>query len=175
MINKFNKKSGATLLELLIAVTIFLIVVGGMLATYLLIQRAWRSGEKQLIIQSEGWQAMKRISKDIRASADVNPSSGNTNTIILSRPINADGVVVKYHFWYDADEDAIYHNISYDEEALNEDNEIVIIDRVVIESGEYLFNISGKNVTVNFKIRDPFTQDGYQGFDLHTKVTLRNQ
>jgi len=202
MNKKSRKNSGASLLELLIAVTIFLIVVGGMFACYLLIQRSWRSGDSQLKVQSQGWQALKDMSQEIMAAKEAvykkdDEGNDDRNGIILRRPPNEEGAVVNYRFWYDANydpdndgevEQVILRNIAFgpeaDDDDFDDDDEEVIADQVKIEDGEYLFNIiSGKNfdvygkttITINFKIRDARTDDGYQGIDLHTQANLRNQ
>ena len=180
MNKRCKKNSGQSIVELLIAITIFLIIVGGMFASYLLIQRSWIVSKKQLRIQSQGWQVLKQINQEIMAANEAvytidDEGDDDKNGIILSRPANESGMIVKYHFWYDSGNQTILHNISYGEEELNEDNEIVLVDQVIIEEDEYLFNISDRIITVDFKIRDARTDDGYQGFDLHTKVNLRNQ
>ncbi len=168
MNNKFREKSGLTLVELLIAVVICVMLLGGILTAYMYIHRYWKSGEKQFKIQGQGMLVLKRMSQKIMVANQVNPESGDSNSIVLEIPDDLD----KYRFWYDSGN----QNISYDKNTpADSEDDMVLANQVIIKAGKYLFNVNGKIVTINFKLKDPISSDGYQGFDVHTKVYLRNK
>ena len=180
MNKRVRKKRGFLLVELLIGIVIFVIIVGGLFAAYILIYRYWKSGDTQLKIQVQGRQVIKQMRQKILASNYVYPESGGSDIIALWMPQGKDDwrdptpeVVNERRFWY-----VNYEGVGYiltDQNTESGDDDIILLSNVIIEDGENLFDINGKVITISFKLRDPLTADGYQGFDLKTKVYMRNE
>lgn len=173
------KQKGFTLLEILIAAFVLFLVVAGLLGGYLLIQRHWSGGGKQIRVQGQSRNAMNEICREIRGAQSV--SGGGDEILIVRIPENervlkGEPREIGFHYVDVASEDLIEETLYlfFGASWAGRTDERVIATQVIRKPGENIFTISGRRVTVRFRARDATSRDGYQGIDLQSSAYRRN-
>lgn len=70
-----NKKAGFTLMEMLIYVTIFVMIAGVVITSFVVVLGTFSNSQTNRDLQESGSTAMERITREIRQANTVNPSS----------------------------------------------------------------------------------------------------
>ena len=98
-----GRRTGFTLVELLVVTTVFAILAGGMASTFLSGMRLWSRAQRQDAAQTDTLLALEVMAKELRQSA-VLPSARLTGTSRdVSFPAALDDALVKVTYRYDAD------------------------------------------------------------------------
>lgn len=172
------ERQGLTLVEILIAVTIMGLVVGGAISIYLMSITAWKEGSVQIALQRKGSLAMEKMvrgidgRKGIREAREISsPAVGSSATQIDF--VDADDSTLTRSFYFSAglDDDA---NTVADNQLIYEDengNETSIIKNNL---RTLTFNhLSDDVVTINLGVQDT-VRNKEINVDLSTTVKKRN-
>lgn len=187
MVRFIYERRGFTLIEILIAITIMGLVVGGAISIYLMSITAWREGSVQIALQREGSLAMEKMvrgidpygRKGIREAQQISlPATGSSGTRIDF--VDADNPNPTRSFYFspgsDGDPSTVADNqLRYIDENGNdtpiiENNVLMIKNGVPISTFDHL---SAEIVTINLGMQDR-VRDKDINVDLSTTVKIRN-
>ncbi|VAX37710.1 hypothetical protein MNBD_UNCLBAC01-164 [hydrothermal vent metagenome] len=165
---KFDK-NGMTLVEIMVALPIFLVLLGGVVGVYFTMGRLFPGGVTQVSLQSYGRSGLDRIANDIRSavSADI---SGNTLSLTLD-PNNtynnsADDISVAYT--------VSGTDMSYDSDTSISGNETIFLQNVQQEAGISYFQQTENLIVVTFKVARTNVTLGTQSAVMTTTAKMRN-
>lgn len=128
--SKTKDHRGFTLLELLIAVTIFSIAAVAIYSSFNVGIRAWRKAEDSYKIRQEARHALDRIGRELRNAVNFTPMpfDGSSNYVSFSRALKisdskggySEGIL-KITYTFDANAKAVYYILqTYQESAKDE-------------------------------------------------------
>lgn len=82
-----NSRKGFTITELMIAILIMMLVVGGALAIYIMSQTAWYEGSTQIALQRRGSLAMEKMVRGVNGRYGIREGRSGTLTLAGSNRI----------------------------------------------------------------------------------------
>ena len=174
------EREGFTLVEILIAITIMGLVVGGAISIYLMSITAWKEGSVQIALQREGSLAMEKMVRGLYGRNGIREAQSvvipNANTIRYTSGV--DGVERSFSLdVLDIDNDGYTDEIFYnpDSPVIN-GNEVFIVEKKDSRPNLVVgltFAVSGSIVTINLGMQDKVRGKDIN-VDLSTSVKLRN-
>lgn len=165
MVRFIHERGGYTLIEIFIALTIVLLVMGGALGIYVMAMTAWKEGGIQISLQRKASIAMEKMVRGvdgrngIRSASAVSSSSASTIQYTSGQ---------ERSFYLSGSE------IMYDPDTSTSNDEYAIAENVTTPSGlTFSVSASGTIITINLSM-----QDNVMGKDINvsvsTQVKLRN-
>lgn len=165
------RNKGFTLVEVLVAVAIFLMAWASVTWAYVLSQRLVRGGSLSIAMQSNARIAMDKITKNLHTALSASVfDNGNRIRFVIDpnrTPENSlDDITCEYRL---SGTDLIYDpNVSV------ANDESTIARKVYKESNFTVFGVTGNLVTITFRIYEDTPVYGYHGTNITTSVKLRN-
>lgn len=157
--------AGFTLVEVVIAIIVVTLVIAGLIASYLVIQRNWQGGSKQIIVQGQGRLALNHICRHIREASNLGVSNLGRTLVI----IRLDGGSLAYKY------DEQSHTLNYYPDWSDQTSKEVLVNNLYKQPGNPIFLRSGsRKVYIHFRVIDVNQIDGYQGIDLSSSAYSRN-
>jgi len=168
--NKIFDLSGLTLIEIVTAILITSLVIGGLIASYLVVQRSWGGGSKQIVLQSQGRVALNHICRNIRESELISiADEGKTLALVKLDGLEKDPPdQMKYTY------DAETHQIIFFPSWPDADRQMVLLENVWPQPESQIFSGSLTTCYIRIRIIDINAKDGYQGIDLSSFAYKRN-
>ncbi len=174
---KLNQERGFSLIEIMIASVILVLALGIFLSLYTMGQRFFKGGMKQIEVVRDARSSLTRMSRDIRSAQsvqiydDYTSPTGNTqgNYIEIFIPSGNDA-----GYYLNSQGELRYIADLNSDNPASEADDKKIADEVVDVSGSGIFNSGNIAIEINFRIRDNYAKDGYQGIDISTRVEPRN-
>lgn len=162
---------GFTLVEILVAVAIFLMAWTSITWAYVLTQRLVRGGSMSVAIQSNARIAMDKITKNLRTALSASIyDNGNRIRFVVdpnrTPEISSDDITQEYRL---SGTDLIY-----DPDISVSNDETLIGRKVYKEMGFLVFQLDGNLITVTFRIYENTPIFGYHGTNITTSIKLRN-
>jgi len=110
-----NERSAFSLLEVMIAVTIFSIAIASILSTFIVFAAGSESVGAYVEMSTDSRRSLELCARDIRAAEEI--TYADDNTIVLQYPDNSfySGHYVKYYFDDDAD---IYSRYEFEDDVV---------------------------------------------------------
>ncbi|MEI8176036.1 MAG: prepilin-type N-terminal cleavage/methylation domain-containing protein [Candidatus Omnitrophota bacterium] len=159
-----KKNKGFTLVELMIASTVSLFVVGGIIYSTILFQRLWQNGNIQITMQSRGRIAMDTLTQQIRSAHQALVlNSGAT----LQLRLNATTLWCQYDF--------LNNKITYTPDTSVPGTTKVLVDSVYQNLATPVFTLTGKNVAIVFALKNTKLQTTYKSSYMESSATVRNE
>lgn len=158
-----REEQGMTLLEVIVAVTILVLILGGAYSLLYASMKSWEVGEKQIDLQQNVRIAIDRIQSDLREATGIAAGSSNTDLYLVNR----EGAVIWYYLHSDgnirrAKKEPGYLNFSgHNPIAYNIDSLFFVYDGQPVEESSL--------VKVTVTGRDPHGRT----FTLETQAKLR--
>ncbi len=184
---KKRKRRGFTLVEMMIAMMISALVMGGAMAFYMFGQRATRSTVRQVRAKQDGYGLVERLSMNLREAYLVQIFDQGDTVEITDR--DGDGVQFRFDPGPDDDNYTVEDNVIW----MMSDISRPDLERVIARNVSKVYsNTTGapipvfsrvdNKITVMLRIGDSLDSDymdrvtgpGRQGYEIQTTVFLRN-
>jgi len=170
-----RNRKGYTIIEMLMTSAIIIFVITGSLGIYIMMQRFWKGGSVQATLQGKARLALEHISRNARDAyqAQILPSGSSTGYgVILTLDPN--------QTYTDATDDINCEYILQGTDLIympdiTVANQKVLLENISLFSGETVFELNGRTITVNLRSVDPDSLNGYQMADFSTSVLMRNE
>ncbi len=165
------RNKGFTLVEILVAVAIFLMAWASVTWAYVLSQRLVRGGSISIAMQSNARIAMDKIANNLRTALSATIYDNGNRIRFITDPnrtpeTSADDITSEYRL---SGTDLIYDpNVSV------ANDESTVARKVYKETNFTIFQVSGNLVTITFRIYEDTPVYGYHGTNITTSVKLRN-
>lgn len=164
------KNKGFTIAELLVASMITIFAFSGALYTFIMLQKFWRGGNTQIVLQSRARIAMDKMIRQIRPGLEAQVlNSGNTLKVRLDpngTQTTTDDIWCQY--------DVANNKITFIPD-ISLTNNKVILENVYKSDTRNIFSVNGKNVSIVFEVKDPTGIFGHKGNYIESSATLRNE
>jgi len=166
-----NNKKAFTLPEILVASGIMLMVLIGLFSSFVIFQSFWSTGATQIYIQANTRTAVKELVRQVRTGRQINLFDNGDRIQVILDPqrtpyLTTDDVTVEYY---------LASGILYYDPDITVDNNTEVIARNIEKvMSQDIFKVEGVLLTVILRARDQNDNDGYQGVDIATSVSLRN-
>ncbi len=165
------KNRGFTLVEILVAVAIFLMAWASVTWAYVLSQRLVRGGSLSIAMQSSARIATDKIVRNLHSALSASTyDNGNRIRFVIDpnrTPENtSDDITCEYRL---SGTDLIY-----DPNLIVLNDEGIIARKVYKESNLTVFQVTGNLVIITFRIYEDTPVYGYHGTNITTSVKLRN-
>jgi len=166
-----NNKKAFTLPEILVASGIMLMVLIGLFSSFVIFQSFWSTGATQIYVQANARIAVKELVRQVRVGRQINVFDNGDRIQVILDPqrtphLTTDDVTVEYYL-----ADGVLY---YDPNITVDNNTEIIARNIEPVAGQDIFKAEGILLTVTLKARDQNDNDGYQGVDIATSVSLRN-
>jgi type II secretory pathway component PulJ len=197
-----GRQSGLSVVELLVAVTLFAIFLGGALAFYLVHQRAMARGQEKIEVHQNGRVALASLARELRAagydpggvipeqSVPAAIQSAESDTVTFLSDVDLDGKLDRVTYRL-ADARLIRETASWNGSSFSSAVSSEVADGIAALSFEYFDDATPDNesiptpvgrddlervrrVTLGLVARRPSTADSDETFVLETDVTFRN-
>ena len=167
-----KKKHGYTLPEILIVTAILILTITATMVMYVTLQKFWRGGSVQAVLQSEMRIALDHISRNVREALQAQ--------LIL----DGDGIILNLdpnRTYLDVSDDIRCEyflqkgEIIYVPDMNDMETQKVLLENVSSTEAQTLYQINGRFVTINLEAVDPNELDGCQASRLSISVMMRNE
>lgn len=160
-------KRGFTIIELMIASTIMLLALGGVMTVYIVSNTFIQAGVAEVSIQKDAQVIGEKIIRWIRAGADADIlNSGNAIQIETLISINPSQYVTSAISYND---DEIY----YDSDISDGVHSSPIVDGVYRLTGKNIFSKAGSIINVNFGIGSDYLHGRIQPVEVSLRIRMR--
>lgn len=181
MVRFIYDRGGFTLIEILIAITIMGLVVGGAISVYLMSITAWKEGSVQIALQRKGSLAMEKMVRGVNGRYGIREGRATTLTLVGSDRIEvavdmndpptpgdaSDDTTISF---YKSGDQLIYDP---DTSPTATGDEFPIAENVRTVPPGLTFAVSGGIVTIDLGMQDK-VRDKDINVDLSTTVKIRN-
>lgn len=169
------ERRGFTLVEILIAATIMVLVVGGAISIYLMAITAWKEGSVQIALQRDASLAMEKMvrgiygRKGIREAQQISlPATGSSGTRIDF--VDAEDSTLTRSFYFSTGLDGDASTVADNQLMSSETTDPIIKSNVRTLTFNHL---SDDVVTINLGVQDT-VRNKEINVDLSTTVKKRN-
>lgn len=163
-----------TIIELLIAMAIFIIVIFGIYYVYNISHIYFKAGSAFMKVAGSGRNSIERIIRPIRqANSVLVTDSGNRIEIRYDKneiPTSSTSDDTNIAFYFDGAANRIY----FDSDNNPSTQDTVLTSNVMKIGTSNIFSKSSDKIIITYKIQDDYTVDGYQAQDIYTTVMMRN-
>ena len=190
-----GKKSAFTLLEVMVATTLFGIVIASIISTFIIFAKGSESLAQYVEMSMDSRRSLETCARDIRSGEEIHYAT--TNAIVLQYPDNTfyDGSILKYE--YD-DSSKFYTRYVYDKSATVDSSDGSIAGTVLSEIRllegveEFAFNfydplgklldpdsesllLSIKSIQIDAKMQRAVTQTTATDYIISARFLMRNR
>lgn len=163
---KILRNKGFTLIEMLVAMSIFVIFIGVLIGSYTDIVKSQQEANDYRVLYSDARRVFDKLTEEIRGSAVYYPSKSNTyytNVNESLRLVSLDGQR-EVVFEYDSEEGELWYG-----EAVK----LVGEEYILMGGGDSRISVSGFNVFVS-PVDDPYKEENVfaDGIQFQPKVTV---
>ena len=177
-----KKKTAFTLVEIMVSVVIAVIAIGIIITAFLMGDKLWRAGTKQAALQREAQILSEKISRGMRPARSISiKDSGNTLEFVTdpnATPLYyADDRTSSFSIaaaGTTTPEGETIYRLVYDPDISQAGDEGTWSSSLVKDAASALFQRSGRQILVNFSLKDDFAGDGFQSLDVSTSIYFRN-
>jgi type II secretory pathway pseudopilin PulG len=164
-----KRSRGFSIAELLVALFVTSLAIGGAFGAYVMIQKFWISGNIQVSLNADIRTAINSMIRNIREGVEAQVLNGG-DRLRVRYDVNdtpydqADDVWRQYDF---ANNQIVYTPESGAPE--------LVADNVYGVSGTDVFTLTGTNVRVAFRVYEAASPAVYRGAYIESSATLRNE
>lgn len=180
-----NGSDGFSLVEVLVALTLFSLIGASLVAAYLTADRLVRQGLSLAMVQSQGRLGMEKIERSMRMGTSASVSGGGDQITFVvdvnGNPSSPNYVTRTLIFdTGDGSESTASDNVlTYDPDTSVAGDQQTVMKNIRRMPGNNIFSVSGKVVTVKLRVSDviaAYNSATYSGsnVDISTQVKLRN-
>ena len=182
---KQTRQAGFTLPEIMVAVALATLIVGGFMAYLSFSSKTIQSVTQQSIFNQKGGNTIELIQARVRgANSITNDSAGDTLTLTVDdnpySDSDADGKTYNdtnhtERIQFRTNDTTLANNTIYYKTNVNSSAEFVLATSVRKIPGQKVFTLTNSvSVIINFGLQDAFTNDNYQSIEFKGEATLRN-